>query len=233
MAFTVLATWDFRGAESASVKRDSRIGSYTLTESGTPTWSSLGVLCSGASDRLTLTLPSELKLTGDIWIMGGVTRKGSPTGFRNIFGYIQNENDNNAGQTFSLMHWSGDNALRYALSPTVGDGLYSVPLTTVDDEVTISLVRSGNDFSVYTDAASVASKTDSGTLQYETTSHLAIGPAIGTTGASNYQYHWLIIGSGTHTTGEATTILSDLDGYLYPAVSGGTSFLGINTGFIF
>ena len=69
MAYTTLAAWDFRGAGSASAKRDAVIGSYTLTESGSPDWGTDGVDLSGStSDKLLLTLPSELK-PGKPWML--------------------------------------------------------------------------------------------------------------------------------------------------------------------
>lgn len=73
MPFTVLASWDFRGADSPAVKRQSRIGGITLAEAGTgtPTYSSGGVDFTPAlSSRLEATVPAGMK-ADRIWHIVG------------------------------------------------------------------------------------------------------------------------------------------------------------------
>ena len=227
MSYTVVASWDFRGSDSAATKRNSKVGAYTLTEGGTPTWSSAGVQVTGMTDRLTLTLPSELKYTTDMWIIASIERTGTAAAFENYFGYAQQDTSGNANWTLAFCEWNtgaGETALRYALSQTVGDGLYTTSATPpLNTPTVITISRRDNVFEIFKDGSSVATKTDGGSLQYTATSHLAVGSKLGDNAAMNTRFHWIAIGTGQITASEVAAIEADPNTTL--SFGGGTQSL--------
>lgn len=218
---TVLATWDFRTA-TASTGRASRIGSYTLTEAGTPTWSSSGVDCSAsASNKLTLTLDTALKVSPVWWIAGMRLITGTtPADYTTILGLTKS---NTGEYERALMLWrnASTTQLGYAQSGAFGDLGTGVTLSTGAD-ITIAARRTGTNnpafgVKVNSDAFDTG-VIDGNPVDYTSTSQLVFGSL----GAQNsyMRYHWFIMGSGAITDGEVDAILANPDAYIYPASGG-------------
>lgn len=222
MAFTVVTSWDFRGSDSAAIKRTSRIGSYTLTNQGTPSYSTDGVTCNANGQGLTLTLPAELKFTSDYWIMCGLRRIGVVDQNVSNFGYIANDSDSSPFMT--LTHFYNADGVRASVRTNDGGtptgGLEdAAALPTLDtDEVFVlrSLATSSAVFKGNTEASAV---TLSARPTYTATSHLAIGCALGYSRNPRTRYHWVLVGTGSITTAEMATIQADPNAYLYAAAT--------------
>jgi hypothetical protein len=228
MAFTVLASWDFRGADSAATKRGSRVGSYTLTESGTPTYSTAGVDCSASSgNRLTLTLPAELKVS-PLWLMVNfqVMNATAPAEFTNIAGIqFSNTSADLYDGTLMLCRKPANTSVRSRLitdgSTTTDAG---VTLGTGSDHV-VTLRRSG----VNNPAIGIRVNSDawdgnlntSNQLDFSATSRLIIGSP--TTDNSRCRYAWIMLGSGALDDSEDVTIRASPDTYLYGLAPSGTA----------
>lgn len=222
MAFTIVTSWDFRGAETSSTKRTSRIGSYTLSEVGTPTYDASGVTCSDVN-YLRLTLPTELKLTGDYWMMSNLRRLDSLS-YNTIFGY--NYSDPNADPFNSGAYVYAGAGLGAATNATGTSRIAAQSyLVAQNVDVNTTVTFNTSDIKFFQNSTEEASIATGSNPTYTSTSWLQI--------ASPFRFAWILIGTGVITTGEMSTIASDPDSYIYPEASGGTSFLGINTGFIF
>jgi hypothetical protein len=221
MPFTVLASWDFRGADSAATKRNSRVGSYTLTESGTPTYSTAGVDCSASSaNRLTLTLPAELQVS-PAWFMANfqIMNATAPAEFTNIVGIQFSDAALLYDGSLMLTRKPADTSLRFRLASSVSGTLDSgVVLGTGSDHV-VTARRSGVSspaigFRINSDAWDEALNTPSA-LDYGATSRLVIGSP--TADNSRCRYAWVMMGSGGLSDAEDALIRANPDAYIYPA----------------
>lgn len=219
MPFTVLASWDFRGTDSAATKRNSRVGSYTLTESGTPTYSDAGVDCSASSaNRLTLTLPAELQVS-PVWFMANfqVMNATPPSEFTNIVGIQFSDAVALYDGSLMLTRKPADTSVRYRLV-TSGSGTIDtgVILGTGSDHV-VTLRRSG----VSNPAVGVRINSDAwdqavnsgNALAYGATSRLILGSP--TTDNSRCRFAWFMMGSGGLDDAEDALIRANPDTYLY------------------
>lgn len=219
MPFTVLASWDFRGTDSAATKRNSRVGSYTLTESGTPTYSDAGVDCSASSaNRLTLTLPAELQVS-PVWFMANfqVMNATPPAEFTNIVGIQFSDAVALYDGSLMLTRKPADTSVRYRLV-TSGSGTIDtgVILGTGSDHV-VTLRRSGVSnpaigARVNSDAWDQAVNSGNA-LAYGATSHLILGSP--TTDNSRCRFAWFMMGSGGLDDAEDALIRANPDTYLY------------------
>lgn len=234
MAYTVLATWDFRTATSAT-GRASRIGSYTLTEAGTPTWSSSGVDCSAsASNTLTLTLDSALKVSPVWWVAGMRLITGTaPADYTALLG-LTKSNTGEYERALTLWRNASGTNLGYAQSGTFGDLGTGVTLSTGAD-ITIAARRTGTNnpafgVKVNSDAFDTG-VVDVNPVDYTSTSQLFFGSL----GAQNsyMRYHWFIMGSGAITDGEVDAMLANPDAYIYGSGSSSVSRAGFSRGLIF
>jgi len=220
MAFTVVTTWDFRGSDSDATKRVSRIGSYTLTENGTPTYSTDGVTFNATDAGLTLTLPAELKYATPFWIMGSIRRVGSNGAFRNVFGFVHN---NTSAVPYDSMVFSL-NQDQTTGGVSTNDGTSNVanftagghPALNTDYVATIKRLQTSATLHLDGGAA-VATASPSGWPAYASTAHLAIGDLIGVSRNSAIRCAWLIIGTGDITTAEMATIQASPNTYIYPS----------------
>ena len=221
MPFTVLASWDFRGADSAATKRTSRVGSYTLAESGTPTYSTAGVDCSASSaNRLTLTLPSELKVS-PVWFMANfqIINATAPAEFTNIVGIQFNDAATLYDGSLMLARKPANTSLRFRLASSGSGTLDSgVVLGTGSDHV-VTARRSGVSnpaigFRINSDAWDEGVNAPNA-LDYGATSRLVIGSP--TTDNSRCRYAWVMMGSGGLSDAEDALIRADPDAYIYPA----------------
>lgn len=219
MAYTILATWDFRTA-TAATGRASRVGSYTLTEAGTPSWSVNGVDCSAsAANRLTLTLPVELRVSPVWWIAGMRLIDGTaPSGYTTLVGLTKS----NLGEfERALLLWrnaSGTN-LGVAHSSVTDDVSTGVTLATGAD-ITIAARRTGVNnpaFSVKVNADAWDGGVNTpNAVDLTATSQLVFG-SLGAN-SSFMRYHWLIMGSGAITDGEVDAMLANPNAFIYPSV---------------
>lgn len=219
MSFTVLAAWDFRGADTAATKRTSRVGSYTFTESGTPAYSTAGVDCSASSgNRLTLTLPDELKVS-PLWFMVNlqIMNPTAPPEFTNIAGIQFSDVAALYDGTLMLTRKPADTSVRFRLL-TSGSGTMDsgVILGTGSDHV-ITVRRSGVNnpaigLRVNSDAWDGAANTGN-QLAFGATSRLILGSP--TTDNSRCRFAWFMMGSGALDDAEDAVIRANADTYLY------------------
>lgn len=224
MAFTVVATWDFRGADNEATKLAPRIGGFSsLTKQGTPTIDTNGVACAADGQGLTLTLPAGLKYVETFWLMCALRRTGTTTAACNIFGFINNSTDLAPYHSLNHLGWSGDtgridtNASGSQISSTT-DTTY-LPTSSTNEVWTIR--RDDTSAKLYKASTEMVSATvTSGNWPtYGATAHLAVGCQLGVSRNVNTRFDWLIIGTGAITTGEMTTIQTTPNNYLYPASS--------------
>jgi len=218
MAYTIITTWDFRTATSAT-GRASRIGSYTLTEGGAPAWASTGVSLDATGDRLTLTLPAELKYANNFWIMCSLKRLGEPTDYGTYFGY--NIDTSDGGSILALREWAGDVGVH---QPGITESAAQRPSTSFG-VFTLKKNDASPGRSTFADGVSVATTAlETGTISglYTGTSSLSFGGAVGTSTNANSEYAWAIIGTGDISEAEAVAIQASPNTYLYPAAEPNT-----------
>ncbi len=238
MAYTTLAAWDFRGEGTSTEKRNSVVGSYTLTEVGTLGWSVDGVDFSGGTGRrLILDLPVELQ-PGKPWII---------CGFRIMSATNPADRAHFCGITFSATGGA------YAASLAIGRSAGSLGIG-----VRTSVEASGagwgfGTMSVGVDSTATTRKTDpgnipgfrskhgaeawtsdlifGGSVDYGSDPHLVLGNFDDYN--SQARIHWFAMGSGEITDGELEAIQADPSIVLgSPAGPSTAATLGINKGFI-
>lgn len=222
MAYTTRAAWDFRGAGSAATKRNSVVGSYTLTEAGAPTWSTDGVSFAGStSDHLTLTLPTELKI-GFVWIIGGFRVTGSnPGDDAHMFSLMLNDSGALDMSLGVLRAPNGQSFSRVAVSGgSTGGSNHGV--MTADTDYTLALFKTalGVNNPGFSGQLSGQSWADflvyNAGVDYTSTSRLRFGSTNGNN--AGLRMHWFAMGDGDITKSELEAISSDPS-----LVLGGTS----------
>ena len=221
MAFTVITSWDFRGADSASVKRASRRGSYTLIQQGTPTYATTGVTCDTASAGLNLVLPSELKFTGDFWLMCRARRSASGAVSSTVFGYIPNDSDSTPFLTLAHVQMASGTNAKIAGSDN-GTYVESAESTTAVPQSsfeTYTLKSLGTSIKLFSEAVERYSVTVASRPAFYATSHFSLGAVINSTRDHKLEYEWAIIGTGDITTGEMSTIAASPNTYIYGAAT--------------
>jgi hypothetical protein len=217
MAFTVLASWDFRGADSAATKRVARIGGYTLTEEGTPSWSADGVDCSGAGGRrLRLTLPPALKVSPS-WFIAGfrIMNATAPVELTNIVGLRDGASTSLYDASMMLVRKPANTSTRVAFSPSGSDTFDAGVTLGVADHicavrnpgVSPSIgVRINNDAWDNFALASI-------NILYTATTALMFGTP--DSEDVRTRYHWFIMGSGAITDAEVQAMYDNPNAYIY------------------
>ena len=221
MAYTIVATWDFRGADSAATKRASRIGSFTLSENGTPTYSTDGVTFDAAGEGLSIpSIPAGLKLTEPFWCMISFRRLGTAgADYSNYAGWAAN---NVVGDPYVVHAINADTSgnVRYLInSAGVFTASGSTPALANNTDVGYTFVKRTTTADLYSGASSIASISSTSAVTYYATSEFGVGDMAGLGRNSNMRANWLIIGTGDITTGEMTTIQASPSTYLYPSSS--------------
>lgn len=226
MAYTVLASWDFRGADSAATKRVARIGGYTLTEGGTITWTSDGADCSGAAaNKLTLTMPAELKVSPVWWVCGMRLMSGTaPADYTTVCGLLQNAGNEYEASMLAYRLPNTSTNLRIGQSGSYGDVGGGSALSTGSDTI-LAARRTGTNnpafgLRVNNDAWDTGI-IDGNPVDYAATSQVFMGSI----GAQNslMRYHWFVMGSGAISDAEVQAIYDNPDAFIYPAPSGVSS----------
>ena len=225
MAYTVLATWDFRTAtESTAI--NSRIGSYALTPTtggDAPSFTANGVDCSGGnSRRLTLTLPSELKVSPVWWVAGfRIINATTPPEFTNVVGLLKTDTSGLYEGAMMLARSPSNTSLRVAVEGA-GDGINAgVTITTGSDHI-VAARRTGTNnpafgLRVNNDAWDTGLIT-AAPVDYTSTSRLMFGNP--TSQNCDCRYHWFIMGSGGITDAEVQAIYDNPDAYIYGSGGG-------------
>lgn len=226
MAFTVSLTFDFRGTDSNATKRTARIGSMSLSDVGTPTYSSAGISCNGTGQGLIGTLPS-FTYSAPFWVMCALRRTGS-TDNANAFGMIFASTPTYPSHVLQLEYRDGTGARVAtndgidALRGTVASG--NRPTLNTDEAWTLKRLN--------TSATIHSASTLQDTYSFAASWPSASGTAsllIGTDDVAqnvNTRYDWLIIGTGDITTSEMATIQASPNTYLYPASAPSTPAFG-------
>lgn len=212
MAYKIIATWDFRGTDSAAVKRASRSGTHslTLTEAGTPVYNTTGVTLDTSGVGLNVTVPSDLRHeTRPTWIMWRGKRLGVSEQYAKIAGISIGPDPYHV-----LAVVSQDAAGDFAVATNQGAGGYlyansTIPTTGVTG--TYGLRRSRLTAGLYNAATLVTSRTVSQYPIWGTTASFGLGGGLN----PNWEYEWLIWGSGSISTAQMTTLQADIDTYIY------------------
>jgi hypothetical protein len=210
MPYVTRAAWEFRGAASAAAKRNSVVGSYTLTESGTPSYSTAGVNFSAStSDRLALTLPVELRI-GFVWTIGGFRVTGSnPGGDAHAFSLMLNDTvalDISLGflrapngQSFSKAAFGGSSfgGTNHGVIPTATDVTFAIYKTAlgVNNPGFRGRLSSSTWQSFFTYNAGI---------DYTATSRLVFGST--NSFNANLEMQWFAMGDGDITEAELDAI---------------------------
>lgn len=230
MAFTVVASWDFRGAGSDATKKASRIGSFTLVSQGSPSFSTDGVSFTASGDGLTIApSPTELRLTHPFWIMVNFRRLGTVTNDAALVGLSHNNTDSDPYASLGINYGSSNainlvgnnagtfNAAMSSLTPVV-DTDYSLTLV----KKTSTAIAEGYDGASSIGSFAAAQPT------YGASGEFYVGDYTGISRNSNSRVAWVLVGSGEISTSEMTTIQATPDSYLYPA-GGGSSIAAISS----
>lgn len=219
MAYTVLASWDFRGSDTASTKRNSRVGSYTLTEGGTPTWSTDGVDCSASSaNKLSLTLPTELRVSPVWWVVSlRIMNATAPAELTNVVGFLSTGATGLYSGRLMLCRKPANTSLRWTLlvdgSGTLDSG---VTLGTGVDHVIAARRGPTNN-----PALGIRVNNDAwdGTLNTSNQVNMASSDLLfGSPTADNCRarFHWFVMGSGNITDTEVQDIYDNPNNFIYP-----------------
>jgi hypothetical protein len=219
MAYTIVNTYDFRGADSASTKRAPRIGTGTLTEIGSPSYSADGVTCSSTGAGLIYTLPGGLQLARPFWIMCSMRRLGTPDGSANVFGFIHNNSDSGPFAS-AQCYWNGLSDLILGINE---GGTFAGTVSSLNAAINTDYaltVRYGNSSAeLLNGSSSIASDAVAADPTYDASAMLAIGNYTGINRNSNMRAGWLIVGTGAISDAEITTIQASPSTYLYPATT--------------
>lgn len=223
MAFTVLASWDFR-TDSSATGLASRRGNYTLTQEGTPTWSSTGVDCSGAGDRrLKMTLPAELKVS-PVWFVAGfrIMNATAPSEHTNIVG-LRGNSTGIYDCSFSFIRQPSNSRVRvfFGAPDSGSDGVSTASVTTGSD-LTLAVARTNTNNPALKyrigSGAWVTGLITSAPIGYASDSVLMFGTP--DSEDVRTQFHWFVMGSGPITDAEAEAIQASPNTYIYPEVTG-------------
>jgi hypothetical protein len=221
MAYTIIATWDFRGADSAATKRASRIGSFTLSENGTPTYNTDGVTFDAAGEGLSIpSVGAGLRPTEPFWCMISFRRLGvAGADYSNYAGWAAN---NVVAAPFVVHQINADNSgnVRYLInSAGTFTAAAATPALANNTDVAYTFVKRSTTADLYDGSTSIASITSVSAVTYYATSEFGIGDMAGLGRNSNMRANWLIVGTGDITTGEMTTIQGAPNTYLYPSAT--------------
>lgn len=222
MPFTIVASWDFRGADSAATKRQSRRGSYTLTEQGTPTYSTSGVTCDANGQALTLTLPAEMRYASAFWIMCGLRRIGTPTNNVNNFGFIHNDASSAPFHVLNAFYESTNGRVDTNASGTlVASTADAAQYPTLNTDQVWTLNRKTDVSGLWLSNTVVGSRslTPGQWPTYDPTAHLALGCQLGVFRNPNTRYDWLLIGTDEIDATDIATIQAAPNTYIYGAAT--------------
>jgi len=226
MAYKIIATWDFRGADSAAVKRTSRSGTHslTLTQDGTPVYNSTGITLDTSSAGLSVTVPTDLRHeTRPTWIMWRGKRLGTSEQYARIIGisigpepyHVLGMVSQEAAGDFAIATNSGSVNYGYTNS--------TIPTTGVTN--TFVLRRTRLSAGIYNAATFVNSRSASQYPVWGTTPSFGIGGGLN----PNWEYEWVIWGSGSISTAQMTTLQADIDTYIYGGGKAGVVLDHYNT----
>jgi hypothetical protein len=208
MAYKIIAAWDFRGSDSAAVKRASRSGTHSLTllEGGTPTYNSTGVTLATAGAYLGVDVPTDLRHdTRPTWIMWRGTRLGVSERYASIAGLNVGPDPYQVLAVVS-QEAAGDFALA-TNSPAYGYANSTIPTNGVANTFVLRRTRLGS--GLYNGSTLVTSRSET---QYPV---WGTSPSFGLGGLNpNWEYEWLIWGSGTISTTEMATLQADINTYI-------------------
>lgn len=223
MPFTVVASWDFRGSDSAATKRASRIGAFTFTERGSLTYDTNGVTISGANVGLYVdTIPAGLRLSQPFWTMVAYRRLGAVGTNANVCGWLHNSTDADPYVSLNVAYAGGAVLLVQANNAGTFVSANTGFSPVVNTDYAITVQKNSTNAEVFNGSTSLGSVTAAGQPTYGTTAQFALGNGTGISPDVNQRVAWVLVGTGDITTGEMATIQADPNTYIYGGGGGPT-----------
>ena len=222
MAYTILATWDFRTTDSATARTSRRNpsgGPYVLTASGSPSYTVNGVSIGSGADLRLNTTPAELRPANECGIICGFRRNDVPVNNQDHWiSYFWDATASAAPffSPFSYQYGSSTTAtIAMANGGTYRGASVSSGIATLDADIVYTLQRESiSELRLYEGASTTVQSLSGATAwhPYDTTATLVFGRP--------HRFAWAIMYSGTLSQAERTAIIATPDDFIYPAPSG-------------